>query len=383
MTAAMCALGIGCLRSAATAAPAAAPPAASSQPPLGVSKLVDQPDEWFRIDEARRVVDNIVTWQNANGGWWKAYDLRQPRPAQPAPGADKKDVPPADANNVWQNTSTFDNGATYSELRILARAHRVTGEPKYKQSFDRGLKFVSDAQYPNGGWPQRFPLEDNYGRHVTFNDNAMTSVMAVLRDVAAGKPDFAFVSEDDRKRAKESFDRGVECILACQIKVNGKPTVWCQQHDAETLAPTRARAYELPSLCSAESADIVMLLMRLDQPDARVRGAIDAAANWFERSKITGKRFETVTGPQYEEGKDKVLVDDPFAPPLWARFYDIETNKPFFVGRDGVPRASVDQISHERRKNYAWFNTSGTKVAKAYAEWKKRNGVAESAAAAR
>src|SRR5207237_2596642 len=119
-------------------------------------------------------------------------------------------------------TSTFDNGATYTEMRILARAHRVTGREDCKQAFERGLKFIFDSQYPNGGWPQRFPLEENYGRHITFNDDAMTNVMVLMIEIADGKPDFTFIDDAERRRCKEAFDRGIDCILKCQITAHGK-----------------------------------------------------------------------------------------------------------------------------------------------------------------
>src|SRR5205823_5046021 len=159
---------------------------------------------------------------------------------------------------------------------------RITSRQAYRDAFVRGLKFIFDSQYPNGGWPQRFPLQDNYGRHITFNDGAMIGVMNLLKDIAESKPDFAFLSDDDRKQSQAAFDRGVDCILKCQIKSNGELTAWCQQHDEITFAPAKARAYELPSVSGDESDDIVLLLMRVDHPDARVRQSIDAAVAWFE-----------------------------------------------------------------------------------------------------
>src|SRR5437870_5376079 len=83
---------------------------------------------------------------------------------------------------------------------------------------------------PDGGWPQRFPLQDDYGRHITFNDQAMIGVMDLLKDIVDGAPDFTFASDEVRKRAAEAFDRGIECILKCQIRLNGKLTAWCEQH---------------------------------------------------------------------------------------------------------------------------------------------------------
>jgi len=200
----------------------------------------------------------------------------------------------------------------------------------------------------------------------------MTNVMTMLRDVAAGRGDVAFVDPPTRQKCQRAFERGVECTLNLQIKVDGRLTAWAQQYDDKTLQPAKARAYELPSISADESEDIVLLLMELPQPSERARTAIDAAAAWYEASKITGKRVATVTGPQYENGKDRVLVDDASAPPMWARFYDIDTNKPFFSSRDGVKRWAMSEISWERRNHYSWYGPWGKNVLDHYAQWKKR-----------
>lgn len=70
--------------------------------------------------------------------------------------------------------------------------------------------------------------------------------------------------------------------------------MWCQQNDRETLKPAPARAYELPSYCSAESAGIVRLLMELPAPDARVKRAVHGAMKWFDRYKLTGLKCERI-----------------------------------------------------------------------------------------
>lgn len=40
---------------------------------------------------------------------------------------------------------------------------------------------------------------------------------------------------------------------------------------------------------------------------------------------------------------------------MWARFYDLATNQPIFVGRDGVAHGSLAEIEHERRVGYSWL----------------------------
>jgi PelA/Pel-15E family pectate lyase len=334
--------------------------------PTKIELLTDQPDEWFASDEGKKTLDVVLSYQNANGGWWKAYKLDAPRPVS---AGDSKDGVPGDNEQVWHRTSTIDNGATHSEIRILSRAYRVTKDERYADAARKGLKFFFDSQYANGGWPQRFPLENNYGRHITYNDDAMLGVMRVLRDAADANPDFAWLNDEERARAKASLAKGIECVLATQIVVDGKPTVWCQQHDEVTLAPASARSYELPSFCSTESAGLALFLMEMKNPDDRIKAAVHGAAAWFENHKIEGKRVERLEGPQYELGKQRNLVDDPNAKPIWARFYDLETGKPYFCDRDGVKLDSFEKLGHERRVNYAWFNDRGNQVLERYAEW--------------
>ena len=335
-----------------------------------------KPVDWWKTPEGKSLADNIASWQNSNGGWWKQYDPKMRRPADIPPAGQNGPAPVNDQEDAWRSSSTFDNGATYTEMRLLARAYNATRDEKYRQSFERGLKFIFDSQYPNGGWPQRFPLQNNYGRHITFNDKLMSSVMVLLKDIADGKDEVAFVAPEQRKRAKEAFDRGVECVLKMQIKnPAGELTGWCQQHDEVTLAPASARAYELPSIASFETADIVLMLMQIEKPDDRVKKSIIAAVNWLKKSRINGKKYETIRDKSLKYGVDRRLSDDPNGPPLWARFYEIETNKPMFSDRDGAKRYDLREVGEERRAKYAWYGTFGEKVLSEYPKWAKRVGL--------
>jgi PelA/Pel-15E family pectate lyase len=82
----------------------------------------------------------------------------------------------------------------------------------------------------------------------------MLNILTLLRNVADGTNEFAFVPAETRAKAGAGFHRGLDCLLACQIVVEGRRTVWCQQHDALTLQPVSARNYEMPSQTSGESA---------------------------------------------------------------------------------------------------------------------------------
>ncbi len=307
-----------------------------------------QPDAWYRSAEGWRITKNILSWQSTGGAWPKNQD----NTAEPFVG-DRKTI-----------KGTFDNGATTDELRFLARAFRVTKNRRCQEAFQKGLACILKAQYPSGGWPQFYPPDRYYHRYITFNDHAMVRLMNLLREVANSE-DYDFLDLARRRAAQESFDRGIHCILKCQIVVNGKPTVWCAQHDEVDYSPRPGRSFELVSLSGCESVQILQLLMNLDRPGPEVKRAIQGAAEWFEAAKLTGIRVEHVNG-------DRRVVADAGAPPLWARFYDIDTRRPFFCGRDGVKKYSLAEIEAERRNGYAWYGEWGRPVAKEYAHWKQK-----------
>jgi len=307
-----------------------------------------KPDDWYRRAEGIRIANNVLSWQSVHGSWPKNMDTT----AKPFTGDAKK------------LAGTFDNGATVGELRLLARAFRATADPRDQQAFLKGLDHILKARYPTGGWPQFYPPGAKYHRHITFNDGTMVHLMELLREVATSA-DYEFVDAERRKAARESFDRGIQCILKCQIVVNGKLTVWCAQHDEIDYRPRPGRTYELVSLSGAESVGVLQLLMRLDHPSPEVVRAVGAGAEWFESAKLTGIRQTRVNG-------DKVIVKDPTAPPLWARFYEIESNRPIFSGRDGVKKYDLAEIESERRNHYAWYGDWGERVARDYAQWKAK-----------
>ena len=70
------------------------------------------------------------------------------------------------------------------------------------------MDYLLKAQYPNGGWPQFYPNLNGYYKHITFNDDAMIGVMKLLRDVAAGKPVYAFVDEARRRSRRVQWKKG-------------------------------------------------------------------------------------------------------------------------------------------------------------------------------
>lgn len=314
------------------------------------------------LNNQRRVGDQILLYQRITGGWPKNIDMAKPLSDEERAQVIK--------DKQKRNDSTTDNGATNSQMKYLAQLYQQTGDKRYREGFRRGVHFLLSGQYENGGWPQFWPEMRDYQIHITYNDDAMVNTMTLLRDIAAQKEPYQGDLTDEalRLQIQKAFDKGIECILATQIVTDGQPAVWCQQHDRETFKPAPARAYELPSYCSMESAAIVRLLMELPNPDDRLKRAVHAAMRWFDKYKLTGYRYVR-KGYKGSPDQDRKLVKDSTASPLWARYYDLELCEPYVCDRDGVPRRHLEQIGSERRNGYAWYGERPAQLYPIYDAW--------------
>ena len=327
-------------------------------------RALQQKAKWYGSDEALRIAENVLLYQRNNGGWTKNVDMAQDL----SPGEKAQLLEDKDAAH-----STIDNGATFTQLQFLAKVFNASKQEKYKTAFLNGLDYLLMAQYENGGWPQYFPLRKGYYTHITFNDDAMIGVMKLLREITKQNSDFSFVDEARRAKSAKAIEKGIEIILKTQLIVDGKKTVWCAQHDEVTLAPAPARAYEKISLSGAESVNIVRFLMDVKKPSPAIVEAIKSAVAWFEQSKILGIKIVDKADPAMPKGTDRVVVEDATAAPMWARFYDIKTNRPIFCGRDGIIKFTLAEIEHERRIGYRWYiNNPADLLNREYPAWQAK-----------
>jgi len=317
--------------------------------------FLNHPDSWFASPEAKEIAVNILSYQSDLGGWPKNTNTTASRYT-----GDRADLKP-----------TFDNKATTDELRFLARMFGATKDKQYQQAVEKGVDYILKAQYPTGGWPQFYPPSKKYHRYITFNDDAMVRVMIFLRETYTSER-YAFLDKARKEAARAAFSRGIQCILKCQIRVNGKLTVWCAQHDEIDFSPRPARAYELVSLSGSESVGITRLLMSLEHPSPEVITAVESAVEWFRAAAIKGIRVDEISDPKSSKEKDRKVVEDPSAPLIWARFNEIGTNRPIFSDRDGVAKHNLSEIGHERRIGYRWlYNWPQSLLDHDYPEWKK------------
>ena len=312
--------------------------------------------DWYASEAARAIADRVVAAQTKAGGWDKGNDYTKPAVAKGGAGE----------TDVWSG-GTFDNDATTWEMRFLALAAAAATDAAraaaWREAFGRGLRYALAAQYPHGGFPQIFPLAGGYHDAITFNDDATVQVVELLRDVGEGKAEFAFVAAELRAEVAARVPRALACILATQLRnAAGERTVWCQQHDALTLQPCAARNFEPVASCTNESASLVKFLMAIPQPSTEVAAAVNGAIAWFRRVA----QHDVAWTRQQGGGS---LVARPGAPLLWARMYELGSDKPIFGDRDRTVHFVVDELSSERRSGYAWYGTWPASALEAFKAW--------------
>lgn len=328
------------------------------------SRIVQNKDlSWFATDTAKAIAENVLLYQRDIGGWPKnKKEHLSLTEAEKAELVELKSEPKG---------CTTDNGATFLEMTYLSKMYSQIKDERYKTAFLKGLDYLLEAQYANGGWPQFYPLKKGYATHITYNDDSMQHIMEILDALIKNTGRFSIELDDEREaRCKKAFDKGIDVILKTQYKQNGLLTAWCAQHDEVTLEPADARAFELKSLSGQESAGLVMVLMSVENPSQEIKNAVNAAVTWFDKTKIVG--YERVIFKDEQGKKDSKLVANPNAEPIWARFMNLEDNSPFFCGRDGIKKYKLEEIEQERRGGYAWYTEAGNKVLKKYPKWKAK-----------
>lgn len=277
------------------------------------SKLLSNvSDAWYKTNEAKEVADNVLLYQRDCGGWHKNIEMHHLL----------TDTEKEKVTAEKKEKGCFDNGATTTEMKFLAQMYKHVPDSRYRDAFVKGLNYIMSAQYSTGGWPQYFPLRGGYSDFITFNDDLMVNLLKLLRDVYESGDNFAAIVEDETKRkAKETFEKGLDCILNCQIVDGGAKTLWCAQHDPVTMNPAVGRPHELPSFSGCEGARILEFLMTIENPSDKVKESVVAAVEWLENHKIPNKKVVDVKDTSGNTIDRK--VEDCAGEDMWGRFIQL------------------------------------------------------------
>ena len=242
-------------------------------------------DEQF-YDAARACADALIAGQHPRGGWNYVIDTA---------GEDSlKHWYETIGGNAWRleelqhywGNATFDDAGTAEASQLLLRVYLEKRERKYRAPLDRAIQFVLDAQYPNGGWPQRFPfVEDgglhgnpDYTRHITFND-----------DVAGENIEFLLYAHQalgsNDRRLVDAIQRGMDIFIATQQPM--PQPAWGLQHFADTLKPAPARTIEPQAFATHTTATNIRSMIGFYRltGDRKYLARLPEALDWLDQVK--------------------------------------------------------------------------------------------------
>ncbi|WP_160153556.1 pectate lyase [Microbulbifer sp. ALW1] len=336
---------------------------ASAYQPISIDGFYDAIKHWndrtgensvsyYALTDIEQIADNLLLYQRDSGGWpTNKHPLRVVAPEERAKALADKGLPDA----------SFDNRNIYPQIEYLSEVYKQTGNPRYRDAALKGLRYTLDRQYPNGGWahsPDR--TERAYYRHITMADEVMPGVLTFLRKVAQGRVPFDYIDTGIQQRAATAVAKGDALLLQLQVKIDGVPTGWAGQYHEDSLQPAQGRAYELPGILAWETVPVLEYLMAIENPSAEVIAAVHGGARWLASVKLEGFRIERVEakGQRFDyhaADYDLVVVKDERAKPIWARFYDLESSKPFLANRDGRRVSQLSEVDLERRTGYSWY----------------------------
>ncbi|WP_426475865.1 pectate lyase [Chryseobacterium balustinum] len=315
------------------------------------------------------LAEKMVVYQLPNGGWGKHRSDKKNIDYTQKIDAQLLKIIKAGNNDL----ATIDNNATSKEINGLIKAFQTTKNQAYLKSAEKGIQYLLSMQYENGGFPQYFPNSSIYRKQVTYNDNAMINALTVLYNVAEGKEGFEVVDPKLKEKSKAALQKGIACVLKTQVLQNGKLSIWADQYNEVSLKPEKARAFEPMSLASGESVNIVKFLM-MQTITPEIEKSIKSAIQWFKESKIDGYTYNV----SRESGNAVRVLSKKEGSAVWARFYDIPTNKPVFGDRDGSVKFNYEDVSEERRMGYSWYNEAGTKlIENDFSKWLKKNKISQ------
>lgn len=277
----------------------------------------------FYYGAAEKVAGAIIWAQHPSGGWNYVADFAGEAALQDWYASIGKHAWRLEEFQHYYGNATFDDGGTAEAAQFLLRLYLARLDPKYRPPLYRALEFVLASQYPNGGWPQRFPLrhdhpsrdwqgkpQADYTGFITFND-----------DVAAGNIDFLLMCYQalGEQRVREPIIRAMNTYLITQW---GQPQPgWALQYTPE-LQPAGARSYEPKSLHIPTTAGNIRELLKFYRltGERKFLARIPEALDWLERQRYAPGRAQ--------EGRE------------YPSFIELDTGKALYTHRRGSNRAN-------------------------------------------
>ena len=281
------------------------PPGTSSMGHVFLDAYHATGDEYY-YRAAEQVAGALIWGQHPSGGWNYVVDFAGDRSL--------RDWYATVGRNAWRleefqhyyGNATFDDQSTTDAAIFLLRLYMEKLDSRYRTPVDKAIRFVLDSQYPIGGWPQRFPLSQefskkghpDYSSYLTFNDDVVWENITFLTLC------YQVLGE---QRLLEPIQRAMSFFLVTQM---GQPSPgWSLQYTLD-LKPAAARTYEPLALATHTSASNIDHLLTFYQQtgDSRFIARVPEALDWLDKVKLPRPDAGGRTHPTYIEiGTNKAI----------------------------------------------------------------------------
>lgn len=276
---------------------------------------------------AEKAASAIIWGQSYEGGWNYMIDFAGDRSLKQWYNTIGKNGWRLEEFQHYYGNSTFDDDVTSDAARFLMRIYLEKMDPKYKPIIDKAIGFILKSQYPNGGWPQRYPYVKgfetdrfpDYTPFYTFNDDVIWENINFLMQC------YLVLGEE---RFLEPIYKGMNFYKLSQEECGA----WGQQLNMN-METASARTYEPAAFLPRTTCENALLLIkfyRLTGDKVFLEG-VPKAISWLENVKLPDDKIE---GHR-----------------TYPTFIDIKTNKPIYVHRRGANVANGEYYINENDKD--------------------------------
>lgn len=277
-------------------------------------------DEYY-YECAQCVALCIMQGQLPCGGWNYMFDLE-----------------PEDSLKAWYETigkqawrleefqhyygnATFDDKVTKHCAEFLLRIYLEKHDKTFLAPLEKAIDFFVKSQYPNGGWPQRYPLmsdfkeKADYTSYVTLNDGVMEENIDFLLQcyTSLGREDL-----------KQPILKAMHLLRDLQQK---SPLAgWADQYTPDDLMPASARSYEPRAVNTATTFAMANKMMEFYSltGDPSFLNGIPDAIRFLESQQLPEDVVKKVMRYQMMDG----MV-------MMPRFVNPDNGRPLYVHRKG------------------------------------------------
>jgi PelA/Pel-15E family pectate lyase len=294
-------------------------------------------DEYY-YDAARQTAHLLIKGQHAAGGWNYMIDTAGEASLRRWYATIGKNGWRLEEFQHYYGNATFDDSTTTDAAEFMLRFYLEKHDPEAQGSLHRAIDFVRQSQYPNGGWPQRFPLMrgfakpggEDYTGYITFNDNVTAGNVSFLVQCYAALGD---------ERLLEPIQRGMRVFIL--TRQPPPQAGWGLQHSLD-LKPAGARTYEPKALVTSTTGANIDHLLKFYAltGDAAFLDPIPEALAWLDTVKLPAELAARGSHPT---------------------FVEIGSNKPLFIHRRGSNvvngRYYADHNPHDTVGHYSSFRS--------------------------